>query len=250
MFKDYIVPKEEREKNKNQKKKSLNHMKILGILFIGLLFLSLITRFIPNENLNNDYNEQIDNVDFLEKINSIDNNYTLKVTKIINEEEIVLDVNTDGIITSKEFKINNEMHSYAEYNNKLYKIKDNNFELTNSNALLNYFHEPFFDIYFIRELLNDVKNKETSSYEAIYKITAEDYFKEYNYKYNTNFKAVNNEEIIFQIKKDGYLFIIDYTAANKIINNFDDKLTYEISLTNIGENDYSVMTSVFDKKNN
>lgn len=234
------------EESSDVKKIKNNRMKTELIVYVVIIAFAF--GFILTANKKNNQQENITPViasnkeAVLSLFNSISNNYTLIISKNMDDVITKLNYSTASNLTMYESSIYDES-GYLTYNDSIYYLKNNEILITNDNKWMNLFNSKYYDLSFIKDLIIDSEEKIISSKESQYTITLLDYINKYNEKYNTNFGVINNTNVTINIKYNDTrikYINIDYSAIDHIINkdNNYNIISYNIELRDIDSNNF------------
>lgn len=236
--------KSDEEKSRELKQKTLIY---LVVVLLGMSFLFFNTNEKRNDNTNPKPNNEntitITKEDIIKKLDNIKDNYSLKITKNIDQEKIKLDIDTDGKLTSY-ISESIDKGGYITYKDKYFVPgSNNNFMIVKS--VKNPITGNIYDLELIKSLISYCEFTDNNTC----KIKYSDYLKEYNYKYKTTYETeVSDDFLINFTYTENYITKItyDYTFLNKIINNSESKIDYIIRIEKIGKNDFSDQFEYFD----
>lgn len=198
---------------------------IIGCVFLFMISFILFTPKVDHTN-DKEYKE-------ISKIfENIGNNYNLEI--IVNSMEDKRFVySTDGqIIKIESDKV------YLSYLNKWYILDNDN--IISTEKLIDK-EEIYYNISLIKKALKHCKFENKKDNEIACKMKVSDYVNTRNELNNLTYKVSDNKYITFNIKYDDNIneIDVDYSYVNKIINNEDKELKYNIKISNINNNDYS-----------
>lgn len=236
------------EKSEEEKTKEINQKTLiyLIIFIVGISFLFIDTNEKGNGNNTKPNNENtitITKEDIVKKLDNIKDNYSLDVTEKVNDEKIILDIDTDGKLISYISK-SIDKGGYIIYKDKYFVPgSNNNFMIVKS------VKSPIVDGIYNLDLIKSLTNYCEFTDNNTCKIKYSDYLKEYNYKYKTTYEIEEDNNLLINFTySEKYITKIsyDYTVLNKIINNTEDKINYTIKISNINKNDFSDQFEYFD----
>lgn len=236
------------EKSEEEKTKEINQKTLiyLIIFIVGISFLFIDTNEKGNGNNTKPNNENtitITKEDIVKKLDNIKDNYSLDVTEKVNDEKIILDIDTDGKLISYISK-SIDKGGYIIYKDKYFVPgSNNNFMIVKS------VKSPIVDGIYNLDLIKSLTNYCEFTDNNTCKIKYSDYLKEYNYKYKTTYEIEEDNNLLINFTySEKYITKIsyDYTVLNKIINNTEDKINYTIKINNINKNDFSDQFEYFD----
>lgn len=236
--------KSDEEKSRELKQKTLIY---LVVVLLGMSFLFFNTNEKGNDNTNPKPNNEntitITKEDIIKKLDNIKDNYSLEITKNIDQEKIKLDIDTDGKLTSY-ISESIDKGGYITYKDK-YFVPGNNNNFMIVKSVKNPITGNIYDLELIKSLISYCEFTDNNTC----KIKYSDYLKEYNYKYKTTYETeVSDDFLINFTYTENYIAKItyDYTFLNKIINNSESKIDYIIRIEKIGKNDFSDQFEYFD----
>lgn len=244
--------------NKISEKYNIKSDSLKLIIFGGILLLLLIfTLTMKGRHVNQ--KEKIVEVTVEELsllMDKIGDNYSLQITEKINNETKELFFDTDSKAKLYDGSLIGE-DGILVYNNKNYILYAKDIEDIGSAKLHSYkgdtsfINDPFYNINLIKNMLKYCELSQKNVVRVNCEVKLSDYLNEYNVLYNKNVSTNYDTKMIFDIvyyKNDsiGKIFV-DYTDANKVINNNDDNVYYEIVLVSTNENDFSDIISFFKK---
>lgn len=236
--------KSDEEKSRELKQKTLIY---LVVVLLGMSFLFFNTNEKRNDNTNPKPNNEntitITKEDIIKKLDNIKDNYSLEITKNIDQEKIKLDIDTDGKLTSY-ISESIDKGGYITYKDK-YFVPGNNNNFMIVKSVKNPITGNIYDLELIKSLISYCEFTDNNTC----KIKYSDYLKEYNYKYKTTYEIeVSDDFLINFTYTENYITKItyDYTFLNKIINNSESKIDYIIRIEKIGKNDFSDQFEYFD----
>lgn len=236
------------EKSEEEKTKEINQKTLiyLIIFIVGISFLFIDTNEKGNGNNTKPNNENtitITKEDIVKKLDNIKDNYSLDVIEKVNDEKIILDIDTDGKLISYISK-SIDKGGYIIYKDKYFVPgSNNNFMIVKS------VKSPIVDGIYNLDLIKSLTNYCEFTDNNTCKIKYSDYLKEYNYKYKTTYEIEEDNNLLINFTySEKYITKIsyDYTVLNKIINNTEDKINYTIKISNINKNDFSDQFEYFD----
>lgn len=236
------------EKSEEEKTKEINQKTLiyLIIFIVGISFLFIDTNEKGNGNNTKPNNENtitITKEDIVKKLDNIKDNYSLDVIEKVNDEKIILDIDTDGKLISYISK-SIDKGGYIIYKDKYFVPgSNNNFMIVKS------VKSPIVDGIYNLDLIKSLTNYCEFTDNNTCKIKYSDYLKEYNYKYKTTYEIEEDNNLLINFTySEKYITKIsyDYTVLNKIINNTEDKINYTIKINNINKNDFSDQFEYFD----
>lgn len=236
------------EKSEEEKTKEINQKTLiyLIIFIVGISFLFIDTNEKGNGNNTKPNNENtitITKKDIVKKLDNIKDNYSLDVIEKVNDEKIILDIDTDGKLISYISK-SIDKGGYIIYKDKYFVPgSNNNFMIVKS------VKSPIIDGIYNLDLIKSLTNYCEFTDNNTCKIKYSDYLKEYNYKYKTTYEIEEDNNLLINFTySEKYITKIsyDYTVLNKIINNTEDKINYTIKISNINKNDFSDQFEYFD----
>ncbi len=211
--------------------------KVLSIVLFVLIVIATIYLG-SNYNMPNDTNNTNVDANVTELLSNINDNYTVSINVYNSQEKYNYNYSRDSQIELlDEGDYSNK--AYLVYKNKYYLIDVNNFKLTNVSKIDRY-NNPYVNIELIKKLINGCELESVNDNNQKCVINENDYFKEYNSIYNTDYSG--NEDMTIEISfypSRIHSIKIDYTGVDKIINNGNDILKYELIFTDIGENNYT-----------
>ncbi len=236
------------EKSEEEKTKEINQKTLiyLIIFIVGISFLFIDTNEKGSGNNTKPNNENtitITKEDIVKKLDNIKDNYSLDVIEKVNDEKIILDIDTDGKLISYISK-SIDKGGYIIYKDKYFVPgSNNNFMIVKS------VKSPIVDGIYNLDLIKSLTNYCEFTDNNTCKIKYSDYLKEYNYKYKTTYEIEEDNNLLINFTySEKYITKIsyDYTVLNKIINNTEDKINYTIRISNINKNDFSDQFEYFD----
>lgn len=236
------------EKSEEEKTKEINQKTLiyLIIFIVGISFLFIDTNEKGNGNNTKPNNENtitITKEDIVKKLDNIKDNYSLDVIEKVNDEKIILDIDTDGKLISYISK-SIDKGGYIIYKDKYFVPgSNNNFMIVKS------VKSPIVDGIYNLDLIKSLTNYCEFTDNNTCKIKYSDYLKEYNYKYKTTYEIEEDNNLLINFTySEKYITKIsyDYTVLNKIINNTEDKINYTIKISNINKNNFSDQFEYFD----
>lgn len=236
------------EKSEEEKTKEINQKTLiyLIIFIVGISFLFIDTNEKGNGNNTKPNNENtitITKEDIVKKLDNIKDNYSLDVIEKVNDEKIILDIDTDGKLISYISK-SIDKGGYIIYKDKYFVPgSNNNFMIVKS------VKSPIVDGIYNLDLIKSLTNYCEFTDNNTCKINYSDYLKEYNYKYKTTYEIEEDNNLLINFTySEKYITKIsyDYTVLNKIINNTEDKINYTIKISNINKNNFSDQFEYFD----
>lgn len=236
------------EKSEEEKTKEINQKTLiyLIIFIVGISFLFIDTNEKGNGNNTKPNNENtitITKEDIVKKLDNIKDNYSLDIIEKVNDEKIILDIDTDGKLISYISK-SIDKGGYIIYKDKYFVPgSNNNFMIVKS--VKSPIVEGIYNLDLIKSLTNYCEFTDNNTC----KIKFSDYLKEYNYKYKTTYEIEEDDNLLINfIYNEKYITKIsyEYTLINKIINNNEDKINYIIKINNINKNDFSDQFEYFD----
>jgi len=211
--------------------------KVLSIILFVLIVIATIYLG-SNYTMPNDTNNTSIDANVTELLSNINDNYTVSINVYNSQEKYNYNYSRDSQIELiDEGDYSNK--AYLVYKNKFYLIDVNNFKLTNVSKIDRY-NNPYVNIELIKKLINNCKLESINTNNQKCIINENDYFKEYNNIYNTDYSG--NEDMTIEVSfypSRIHSIKIDYTGVDKIINNGNDILKYELIFTDIGENNYT-----------
>ncbi len=230
-------------------KKENNKNYIYIALFIFMLVFIILFRTNKTEfkyRSNEDVKEII-----IKNINKITDNYSLGIELHKNKEEYKLEYMSDSKIkmySSDVFPVT----GYLIYNNNYYKLNNDKLEKTKLIEINKVFNEKLYNMELIKNITNYCEVKNKSLIRANCSVDLKNFFEEYNKLYNTNISIT--EDSILDIE---YLYdetriksiIINYSNVINLIENTNDKVIYDIDITDINKNDFSEYISYIEKIN-
>ena len=242
-----IFNKEEKSKEEESRELKQKTLIYLIILVVGMSFLFINTNEKGNNSSNtkpkNENTVTITKDDIIKKFENINDNYSLNITQNINDENIVLKIDTDGNLTSY-ISDSIDKGGYIIYKDKYFVPGDNNnFMIVNNVKKL--VPSSIYDLDFIKSLISycDFIDNNTC------KIKYSDYLKEYNYRYKTSYEIEEYDTFLINLTYSAkYITKIsyDYTLLNKMISNNESNVNYLIRISNINNNNFSDQFEYFD----
>ena len=217
---------------KKDKKDKVLSATILIIIAIAVIYLG------ANYNSSSDENKTVVDANVTELLSNINDNYTVSINVYSSQEKYNYNYSRDSQIEIlDEGDYSNK--AYLVYKNKFYLIDVNNFKLTNISKIERY-NNPYVNIELIKKIINNCELEYVNDNKQKCVINVNDYFKEYNSIYNTDYSGNENMTIEVSFYPSRIHSIkIDYTGVDKIINNGNDILKYELVFSDIGENNYT-----------
>ena len=210
--------------------KSKNGELIL-ILVIVLLVIILSVKKDPNDH-SNDVNTN-------KLINDVKDNYSMKIFVSDSFENKSFNFSTDSDITLID-KGDYSDKGYLLYKNETYLIDTENYKLTKTTPI-DFIYEPFINMELIKKLFNHCDLKFINDTNKTCTIKINDYLKEYNNVYNTDYSAEDGTMTIYVCFYPSRIYSIslEYTDIDRIINNGNDTLKYELRFTDFNNNDFN-----------
>ncbi len=244
--------------NKISKKYNINGNILKLIIFGGILLLMLIFALaLKGKHVKQKEKIVEATVEELSSLMSkIGDNYSLHITEKINNVSKELFFDTDGVSKLYDGSLLGE-DGILVYNNKNYILYAKDIKNIGTAKLHSYkgdtrfINDPFYNIDLIKKMINYCELSQKNIVRVNCEVKLSDYLIEYNKMYNKNISANYDTKMIFDIvyyKNDsiGKIFV-DYTDANRVINNTDDSVNYEIVLVSTDNNDFSDIISFFKK---
>jgi len=235
------------------KKKKMTDKEILGMfcVTIVLIVLALVLAFVASNKVKEEKNKSINIAEVFETIND---NYSIEVVKILNGEEskVVIDCTTNVCVYSSDVFEHKEIF---KYNDKYYTISNyDTFEKSNvvettDQGLSEKFNSLYYDLNLIKSIIEVTKKVDFKDNVINANTTLERYLKENNYKFEKILKTEEDIEIPIKLTINGYaisVIEVDYKAIDKYFNNTDhEELKYKITVKGINNNDFQAIEDYF-----
>ena len=109
--------------------------------------------------------------------------------------------------------------------------------------------DNFSNVEYVKRIFNHCEYEGASETRAICHVSLNDCIFEYNDLFGTNYELEMDKPLDFNVvyfKSEISSVTIDYTDINKIINNTEDEINYELSFSEIGKNDFDFITNKFE----
>ncbi len=183
--------------------------------------------------------EVLETIDTKELINNVKDNYSLMISISDSFENKVYNYSTDSDITLID-KGDYSDKGYLLYKNETYLIDTENYKLTKTTPI-DFIYEPFINMELIKKLFNHCDLKFINDTNKTCTIKINDYLKEYNNVYNTDYSAEDGTMTIYVCFYPSRIYSIslEYTDIDRIINNGNDTLKYELRFTDFNNNDFN-----------
>lgn len=210
---------------------------VCGIIFFVMILFVLIVGNNTTPTIQKD--NTIDRVTTDEIIKSLNiNNYSLKVTKLFNNNRSEWNYRTDGNIDI--YDTNNEV--YLVYKNNKYLIDSETKELNNIESI-DYLIDNYTDIKFIKNILSSCNFEYVTDTEVSCELNLNNYISSYNNYYGTMYETNNLDRIIYiNIKHSNnniYSMTLNYSSVYEYFNNIEKDLKYEIIVNDRQKNDFN-----------
>ncbi len=226
---------------KDKKERSLNILLVLGIIVVAI-FLGGSPKDFANIT-----NQDIEEVNVRELLTNINDNYSVVITKSINEDKYVFDYSRDKNVELFDEGENSDK-TYLIYKNKYYYIDPDNHKLFKVKDIPK-LKEPYTDLDLIKKVLNICKFEDITSNSKKCTIKVKTYLNEYNEIYNTEYTSEDDMNIsVTYNSKNIKSIVIEYTNANKVINNNEDIVKYEFVFSEIDENNFDDILDYYKKE--
>lgn len=245
-----------REVSEEEKKRKLNR----EISLFGIIFIFAILVFMFGDIVKTPKEKDVDKIDEVKKetvvelFDKINDNYSLVIEK--NENDVISSLKYARdksiiLLESKDDVLDQE--GYMIYNQKMYYLKDG---VLHETQKINYkieYNAVYYDISFIKTLLKSCKMEEVDSSQINCKLKVSDFLKEYNYKYDTSYKIMDDKDFILNIlysTSSIKSIKIDYSEINKILTAKDENniIIYNIKINDIGTNNFEENISKINLK--
>jgi hypothetical protein len=224
-------------------KKSKSEKRGNMLLLVGIIIVVLILAFYSKDDFET---KKVEEANVTKLLNEINDNYTVDIV-IKNSTEVK---NYNYSRDSKIELLDEGDYSdkaYLIYNNHYYSIDVDNYKLTKVKKI-DKLNNPYTNIDLIKKVINKCELEYVNDTNKICTINENEYFKEYNIIYNTNYTSDKDMTIkVCFLQTSIYSIEVDYTNIDKIINNNDDILKYEFLFSNINKNNYSDMMNYYKK---
>ena len=175
----------------------------------------------------------------------ISSNYSLDVTKEINDSKTVIKYITDG--TFDLYNINDSKDGYLLYNGKTYTINNDNFNIKEYNGSLDVIHDKYIDIKLIKNIVSYCDMEIESTSKAVCTIKFGDFITKYNEMYNTEYEYSGENTFKMNIKFDSLItdVEVDFTDIYNYINESNDLVKYSYHLHNYNLNNFSAFYDIY-----
>jgi len=219
-----------------------NHIGSLVLLVVIVVLVVIFS--MPS---NNEIIKEEEDVNVTNLIDKINDNYTMSITMTNSMESTTYNYSTDSNITLFDRGDYSE-EEFLIYRDNTYLIDQNNHKLNKTNKI-DFLKNPFINLELIKKLFIHCELEYINDTNSLCVINTNDYIKEYNNVYNTNYEGNNknmNINVTYYTTRI-YSITLDYTEVDKIINNGNDILKYELKFSNINANNYSDIKEYYGK---
>ena len=231
----------EEEKNTNDIVISTNVLKLIGVIGVFIFFIVFIITSGNGKKKPEIY--PIETVEVMGVVNKIENNYSIEVNQKINGKDRTISYYSDGKTPIMLYEdSSSEYEGFISYNNNYYGIKSEIIKVDKLKQIPDFVNDNYSNVELLKKSLNHCAFTSDGKIKLTCIIKLSDYLNEYNQMFNTNYEVVEDEELTWNIicsSREFSRITIDYTNINKIINNKEDNIIYEINFRNINENDFS-----------
>jgi len=216
----------------------------LSVIIIVMLAMFLFSVFSKNDNLNI-FKKNNNNVDVVSLFEPIKDNYELVINKIVDDNTEKIDYISDG--TLKLYNLNDEEKGYLIYKEKTYSVELKDFKIKEVKKELDFINDNYANIDFIKSILIYCNSEKENNKKVICSMELSNFINGYNNYFQTNYVYDGEEVITFEFQHGSIVntIIVDYSKANKIINNSDSNIEYNIKIKKVNSNDYSSLFEIF-----
>ena len=217
-----------------------NALKLIGILAVFIFMICFIIMSGKGSPRKEVYtvNEDLINKDF----EKIDKNYTVEIKKTINGESVTItkyeDDKTDLTLYEDS---SSDVKGYFLYKGVAYSAVDYN-NIKKLDKLPEFMSDNLSNIELIKKVFTHCEYEGTGKVKAVCNIKLSDFILEYNSLFSTNYEVSEDKTVQFDLvyfSNKISKVSLDYTDINKIVNNKDELIVYEIVFSSIGENDFT-----------
>lgn len=218
-------------------------IKLLAI-FIVLSAMLIYSIFSSNDNVKR-VGKKVKNENIIALFEPIKDNYSLTINRLIDDKEEKIEFITDG--NFKLYNIDDQENGYLIYSRKTYNVESKGFKIKEYTKELDFVNDCYSDLDFLKSILVYCDLFDVSYNEVKCNMRLSDYVNGFNNYYYMHYVYDGDEVLTFDIKYDNVInsIKVDYSNANKIIKNSNNKVIYDMSVSNVNGNDYSNLFEVF-----
>ena len=225
---------------------------IVYLALFGLMVLYLITTSIgDNSRTSNNDNNSSSNIDIVTLFDNIGSKYSISINELIDNVTYNLNITTDSNTYLYDGSLLGK-GGYIYHNNKLFYV-DDEFKLSKEENKYDFVNNPFSNLELIKNTIKycEYSNKKTNTINCSIKLS--DYIVEYNNLYNDIIGVSENSIITYKIRfnqKNITGINVDYSDINKLLNNSNSKIIYDISFEKFDEKSFEAIVNGYSDELN